>query len=203
MNMKKILLGAAGGLAAMLAATPSLAQKILLGQIVETPYNYCPVNFLPANGQILPIAQNTALYSLLGTTYGGNGQTTFALPDLRGRAGIHLGQGPGLPSYVLGEIGGTETTTLTLSQLPSHSHVGNLIGTSAGPDSEKVKKSAPATFPPGTEGQYNRTVPPTVAMAAGAVTTDPAGGGQPFSNRDPYLTMNYCIAVAGIFPAHP
>jgi len=200
MTMKTIFLGAAGGLAAILAAAPAQGQSTFLGQIIETPYTFCPRDYAPAEGQILPISQNTALFSLLGTTYGGNGQTTFALPDLRGRVGIHTGQGPGLPNYDLGQLGGTETTTLLLTQLPSHNHVGNLIGSGTAPDSEKVKKSTPATFAPGSASQYNRTVPPDVAMAAGSVTTEVAGGDQPFANRDPYLGMRFCIATAGIFP---
>ena len=93
-----------------------------LGQIILVPYNFAPRGWAFCNGQILPIAQNTALFSLLGTTYGGNGQTTFALPDLRGRVAISSGQGPGLSNYDLGQVGGTETETLTINQMPMHAH---------------------------------------------------------------------------------
>src|ERR1044071_8835547 len=93
-----------------------------LGQLLTVPYNFSPRGWAFCNGQILPIAQNTALFSLLGTTYGGNGQTTFALPDLRGRAAISSGQGPGLQSYDLGQVGGVENTTLNINQMPQHFH---------------------------------------------------------------------------------
>ena len=202
MKLKTIMLGTAGMLAAGFVATPAMAQDYLLGQIIEVPYNFCPVGTADASGQILQITQNTALFSLLGTTYGGNGQTTFALPDLRGRVAIHNGTGPGLSPFVLGQVGGTETVTLTVQQMPSHNHVATLWGVGAAPDSEKVKKSALATFPAGTL-RYNRTLAPDVAMATGAVTTDPVGGNQPVAIRDPYLTVRFCIALEGIFPAHP
>jgi microcystin-dependent protein len=200
MKPRKLLLGALGLTSASFAATPAMAQDQFLGQIMETPYNFCPRGWLATNGQILAISSNTALFSLLGTTYGGNGQTTFALPDLRGRESVQVGQGPGLSSYSLGEVAGTETVTLTVNQLPIHNHVGNFFGSTLAPDSEKAKKGTPATFQPGDKN-YQRTTPPDQIMAAGAITTDPAGGSQPFSIRDPYLVMQFCISTVGIFPA--
>jgi len=194
------MLGTAGLFSAGFVATPAMAQDFLLGQIIEVPYTFCPRGFAETSGQILSIAQNTALFALLGTTYGGNGQTTFALPDLRGRVALHVGQGSGLSPFTLGQQGGTETVTLTVNQMPSHNHVATLWGTGSAPDSEKVKKSALATFPAGTL-RYNRTVAPDVAMAVGSVTTDPAGGNQPVAIRDPYLTVRFCIALEGIFPS--
>jgi microcystin-dependent protein len=202
MKMKKILLAATAIAGAGFAATPAMAQgsEPFLGQIIEVPYNFCPRGWADTSGQILSIAQNTALFSLLGTTYGGNGQTTFALPDLRGRTALHVGQGPGLSPYVLGQVGGTESVTLTVNQMPTHNHVGNLYGSTLAPDSEKAKKGALATFPSGTL-RYQRTTPPDQIMAAGSVTTDNAGGSQPFAIRDPYLVMRFCIALEGIFPS--
>jgi microcystin-dependent protein len=201
MTLKKILVATAGGITTLAVASPALAQDTFLGQIIETPYNFCPRGYTPADGQILSISQNTALFALLGTTYGGNGQTTFALPDLRGRESVHVGQGPGLQDYVLGELDGSETITLTTALLPIHSHIGHLVGSSALPDTEKVKKATPATFAPATESQYNRTVAPDTVMAAGSITTAAEGGGQPFANREPYLVLRFCIATEGIFPA--
>ncbi|MES2445421.1 MAG: tail fiber protein [Pseudomonadota bacterium] len=199
--MKRILVATAGGLTTLLVASPAQAQDTFLGQIIQTPYNFCPRGYTPTDGQILSISQNTALFALLGTTYGGNGQTTFALPDLRGRMGVQVGQGPGLENYVLGELDGAETVSLLVNQLPVHSHVANLVGSSALPDTEKVKKATPATYAPATAAEYNRTLAPDTAMAAGSVTTDNAGGGQPAPIRDPYLVMRFCIATEGIFPA--
>ncbi|MES2445420.1 MAG: tail fiber protein [Pseudomonadota bacterium] len=200
MKMKNILLGAAGTISAACVATPAMAQDFLLGQIIEVPYNFCPRGFADTNGQLLAISQNAALFALLGTTYGGNGSVTFALPDLRGRVALHLGTGQGLSPFTLGQKGGTENTTLTVQQMPVHNHVGNLLGVSVAPDSEKVKKAALATFPAGTL-RYNRTLAPDTVMATGAVTVDNAGGNQPFSVRDPFLVVRFCIALEGIFPS--
>ncbi|WP_260583224.1 phage tail protein [Sphingopyxis sp. PET50] len=119
-----------------LVAAPSVsAQDYRIGEIIKTSFTFCPRGTLSASGQILSIAQNTALFSLLGTTYGGNGQTTFALPDMRGRYSMKDGTGPGLSPRTQGERGGTETTTLTLSQMPLHAHTGVIRTTSAAGDS--------------------------------------------------------------------
>lgn len=167
----------------------------LLASIIIFAGNFAPRGWALCQGQILSIAQNTAVFSLIGTTYGGNGVTTFALPDLRGRVPIQQGQGPGLSDYVLGEVAGTETTTLTLNNLPQHNH--SLIATS-----EAGSTSAPAGAYLGNTGaldkEYNISGT-QVAMNAGAIGL--AGGSQPFQNLQPYLAINFIIALEGIFPS--
>lgn len=169
-------------------ATPFIAQIVMFGG------NFNPRGWAFCSGQIMPIAQNTALFSLLGVTYGGNGQTTFALPDLRSRVPIHAGQGPGLSNYQLGQQGGTESVTLTTNQMPAHNHSA-VAHASDGASSN--------TDPSGNflaEGN-NYTNSTNVQMNAGAVTTGMAGGNQPFSIIQPYLAINYIIALEGIFPS--
>lgn len=165
-----------------------------IGEIKLVPYNFAPQGWALCQGQILPIAQNTALFSLLGTTYGGNGQTTFALPDLQGRAIIHTGQGPGLSPVDLGEESGVESVTLLTNQMPAHTHAfqvqsGN--ATDLGSSGNFVAKST------GSVGSIYGT------SAGGTMPTNtiqPVGGNQPHSNMQPYLVLNYCIALQGIFP---
>jgi microcystin-dependent protein len=166
-----------------------------LGEIRAVPYNFAPSGWAFCNGQILPIAQNTALFSLLGTTYGGDGTTTFALPDLRGRVVIHQGQGAGLQPYIQGETGGVETVTLINTQIPSHGH--SLTGTG----------STATTPTPGT-GVVPATLPTAeVLYGTGATTVlspdtvSVAGASQPHDNHQPYLTINYIISLFGIFPS--
>lgn len=162
-----------------------------IGQIMWVPYNFCPRGWADASGQILSIAQNTALFSLLGTTYGGNGQTTFALPDLRGRASVHTGQGPGLSAYDLGEVGGTETTTLTIQNMPAHNHALNAVTGVAG-------KTAPTNNLLAASGSYRASGTGTT-LSPNAVGIN--GGSQPFNNVQPFLTLRACIALEGIFPS--
>jgi microcystin-dependent protein len=167
----------------------------LIASIILFAGNFAPRGWAFCQGQILSIAQNTALFSLLGTTYGGNGQTTFALPDLRGRVPIQQGQGPGLSSYDLGQVAGSESGTLTTNNLPAHNH--SLIATS-----ETGSVSAPAGAYLANTGaldkEYN-TSGTLVAMNAGAVGV--AGGSQPFDKMQPYLALNFIIALEGIFPS--
>ncbi len=158
------------------------------------PFNFAPKGWAWCNGQIVPISQNTALFSLLGTTYGGDGKSTFALPDLQGRAPMHPGQGQGLSPHDLGETGGSETVTLLQSEIPAHAHAvtasqadaierfpaGQLLATGVG-----VGAYAPAS---GT-----RQLSPS--------TLTPAGGDQPHNNLQPYLVLSFCIALQGIFPS--
>jgi microcystin-dependent protein len=162
-----------------------------IGQIMLVPYNFAPRGWAFCNGQILPIAQNTALFSLLGTTFGGNGQTTFALPDLRGRAALSSGQGPGLSNYDLGQVGGTESTTLTINQMPMHNHTCNAS------DNEVSGGGSPTNNLVAKGGFFDPTA--NTVMAPNMVNT--TGGSQPFSILSPYLTLNYCIALEGIFPS--
>ena len=164
-----------------------------LGMIIIVPYNFAPRGWAFCQGQILPIAQNTALFSLLGTTYGGNGTTTFALPDLRGRVSNSSGQGPGLQNYVLGQVAGTESVTLTANQLAPHTHPFAPPGSTA-----DASSTSPANAAPASGGSY-KTGAGNTAMTAGV--TGPNSGGQPFAILPPYLTLNYCIALEGIFPS--
>lgn len=165
-----------------------------LGEIRLFPYNFAPQGWAFCNGQIIPITQNTALFSLIGTFYGGNGSTNFALPDLRGRVAISSGQGPGLSSYVVGEATGFETVTLTAGQLASHAHA---VEASAA----KATAKSPAGAVPGHTKADDYVAAPdgTTVMNAGMIA--PAGGNQPHSNIQPLLVMNYCIAMQGIFPS--
>lgn len=157
------------------------------------PFNFAPKGWAWCDGQLLPLSQNTALFSLLGTTYGGNGKSNFALPDLQGRAPMHPGQGPGLSLHDLGETGGSETVTLLESEIPAHSHA--LRAQSAPADTP-----GPAQFTPArTIGAMPyRASGATVAMHPTALT--PAGGDQPHNNMQPYLTFYFCIALQGVFP---
>lgn len=166
-----------------------------LGQIMIVGFNFAPRGWATCEGQILSIAQNTALFALLGTMYGGNGQTTFALPDLRGRVAVGQGQGPGLSSYQIGQVGGVETVTLTTGQIPAHNH--NLRAVSEAGDVAAPANAflaATGTFDP----EY-RASGTQVSMAAAAISQ--AGGSQPHENRQPYLGVNYVIALQGIFPS--
>jgi len=162
-----------------------------IAQITLFAGNFAPRGWAFCQGQILPIAQNTALFSLLGTQYGGNGTTTFALPDLRGRVPVGAGQGPGLSNVEVGEVGGLESVTLTQAQMPAHSHL-------AGVTQAAQTASRPAGKVPSAGGAY--------ADAPDGSTFNPAhiqntGGGQPVPNRPPYLGLNYIIAIQGIFPS--
>jgi microcystin-dependent protein len=167
-------------------ATPFIGQiKLFGGTFAPRGYAFC-------NGQIMSIASNTALFSLLGTTYGGNGTTTFALPDLRGRAPIHFGQGPGLSNYGLGQMGGEETHTLTTSEMPSHNHA--LVGKTGTPDQNDP---AGNTWSQAAANGY--AAAPDVNMNAASVAN--TGGSQPHENRPPYLAVHFIIATQGIFPS--
>ncbi len=160
------------------------------------PFNFAPKGWAFCDGQLLPLSQNTALFSLLGTTYGGNGKSNFALPDLQGKVPMHPGQGPGLSLHDLGETGGSDTVTLLESEIPAHSHVLN-ASTQPGEDpapnaSEALGRSVGASL---YQSVTNANI---VQLAATALT--PAGGDQPHNNLQPYLTLNFCIALQGVFP---
>lgn len=160
--------------------------------------NFAPMGWAFCNGQILPISQNTALFSLLGTYYGGNGQSTFALPNLQGSTPIGEGQGPGLSPRFLGEAGGTATVTLTGSQIPVHTHTPNAV-TGGG----NATSPASALW----ASQAGRTPPPAYASTAnaqlGASAIGAAGGGQPHNNMPSYVTLNFIIALQGVYPQRP
>jgi microcystin-dependent protein len=159
------------------------------------PFNFAPRGWAWCDGQLLPLSQNTALFSLLGTTYGGNGKSNFALPDLQGRAPMHPGQGPGLSLHDLGETGGSETVTLLESEIPAHSHSMSAVsqpGDLADPAGRSLARSS-AGNPYQTVANQN-----IVQMAPEALA--PAGGDQPHNNLQPYLTFYFCIALQGVFP---
>jgi microcystin-dependent protein len=157
--------------------------------------NFAPRGYALCNGQILAIAQNDALYALIGTTYGGNGQETFALPDLRGRVPVHRGQGPGLSNYVIGQVGGSEAVTLTLQQMPLHTHAAQAdpnTGTANSPAAHSwAAQSGAKQFAPGAAA--NTTMSPQ------AVTL--AGGSQPHDNMMSFLVIHFIIALEGVFPS--
>jgi len=169
-----------------------------IGQIQPFGFNYAPQGWMPCNGQLLPISQYSALFSLLGTQFGGDGRTTFALPDLRGRVSLHQGQGPGLSNYIMGQAGGTEQVTLTQTEMPSHSHAVNCV-------SGLGNVGSPAGALPGAENAPGADVWSNVAPDAQMATNmiSPSGGSQGHSNIQPYLTVNWCIATQGIFPTRP
>jgi microcystin-dependent protein len=161
------------------------------------PFNFAPKGWAFCNGQLLPISQNTALFSLLGTTYGGDGKSTFALPDMQGNAPMHPGQGPGLSLHDLGEMGGSETVTLLQSEMPIHNHNVATHNLDAG----GLQNPAPTVLlAKSSQGNaYQTTVNQSlVQMAFQALS--PAGGGLPHNNMMPYLTLNFNIALQGVFP---
>jgi microcystin-dependent protein len=158
------------------------------------PFNFAPKGWAWCDGQLMPLSQNTALFSLLGTTYGGNGKSNFALPDLQGRAPMHPGQGPGLSLHDLGETGGSETVSLLESEIPSHSHVMR-AATQDNADVNLVTNTA--SFAGSTGGTIYQTTSNT-QMSPNTLT--PAGGDQPHNNLQPYLTFYFCIALQGVFP---
>lgn len=179
---------------------------VYLGQIIPFGFQFAPQGFAYCNGATLPISQYAALFSLLGTYYGGNGQTTFQLPNLSGRVAVGQFQSPGTSNYVIGEVGGTETTTLNVTNLPAHNHTATLNATTAKGSSQVAAAGSllaksvdsggtavPEIYvPAGTSG---------TAVALGGLTVGLTGNNQPFSILQPYLAINYCIAISGIYPS--
>jgi microcystin-dependent protein len=162
-----------------------------LGQLMAVAFNYPPKGWAFTNGQVLSIAQNQALFSLLGTTYGGNGQTTFSLPNLQSRVTVSSGQGPGISNYTLGQTGGEENHTLAKNEMPQHVHTFSATSTagSLGPPAGNVFSNSPMYLKGNGDSQpINGFIGST-------------GGSQPHSNQQPYLVINWCIALQGIFPS--
>ncbi|HSN77590.1 MAG TPA: tail fiber protein [Anaerolineae bacterium] len=165
-----------------------------IGQIMAFGGNFAPQGWALCDGSLLPISQYETLFSLIGTTYGGDGQNTFALPDLRGRVPLHQGQGPGLSSYSLGQSGGAEAVTLTTGQLPAHSHPAQ--GHSGAGD---TPNPAGAVWAGSPNNIYTAGATANTAMAATSISA--SGGSQPHNNMLPYLTLTFCIATEGIYPS--
>jgi len=167
-----------------------------IGQIIMAGFNFAPRGYATCDGQLLSIAQNTALFSLLGTTFGGDGRVTFGLPDLRGRVAIHQGQGPGLTPRTMGEVAGTEGVTLLNSEMPMHNHLVNAR-----------QQNANVKTPNGNFlGAIQGTATNVYHAISDGATLNPqtiglAGGNQPHNNMQPYLVINLCIALEGIFPS--
>jgi microcystin-dependent protein len=168
--------------------------EAFIGEVRMVGYNFAPVNWMLCNGAILPIAQNTALFSILGTTYGGDGKSTFALPNLTGQMPMHTGQGPGLSPRSLGEASGETSHALALTEMPSHTHA--LQGSSALPAFNAANGHVMAKVSSATPPYHD---PANLAPAAPGML-QPAGTGQAHNNRQPYLALQFVICVQGIFP---
>ena len=168
-----------------------------LAEIRIFPFDFPPTGWAFCDGQLLPISQNTALFALLGTYYGGDGKSTFALPDLQGSAPLHAGQGNGLSLYDLGQVGGVESVTLLQSEMPLHNH--SMNGATQDPALAKLISGDASWGLSQGGGIYQDTQNTQLAPQAVA----PTGGGLPHNNMQPYLVMNFCIALQGIFPQRP
>ena len=169
-----------------------------IGEIMLFGGTFAPRGWAFCDGQLLAISSNTALFSLLGTTYGGDGRTTFGLPDLRGRAPLHAGHGPGLTNRVIGSRGGSERVALSASQVASHSHA-PFASTDEATSSGPIEPSPPGGVLADTNAALYATAAPDTAMNADAVGD--TGGGQPHDNMMPYAVVSYCIALVGVFPS--
>ncbi|MEL6617818.1 MAG: tail fiber protein [Pseudomonadota bacterium] len=214
--MKKTIFAlAATTLAYMAPAAPVQADTPFLGELRTFGFTFCPRGWSEAAGQILPINSNQSLYALLGTTYGGDGRTTFALPDLRGRVSVNPGQGNGLTNRPLGAAFGTETTAQTVAELPTHTHmIGGNLKAQMGASTTAASVPDPGgnfigTFTSGT-GAYTTDISGPVAMSGGDIEVDVSaaklsttGAGQPITNMAPFLVTRHCIAIQGLFPSRP
>jgi microcystin-dependent protein len=165
-----------------------------IGEIRMVGFNFAPIGWAYCDGSILPISQYDAVYALLGTTYGGDGQSTFGLPDLRGRLPLHQGQSPGNSFRTIGEKAGSESVSLSTQQLPFHAHT-----LAAGTDGTRTAAPSLAFLGSGEADIYNRDASHAVALAAGSFS--PSGNSQPHENQQPFLCVNFIIALEGIFPS--
>lgn len=182
-----------------------------IGQIVLFGGNFAPRGWALCQGQLLPIAQYTALFSIIGTIYGGDGRTTFALPDLRGRTALSSGNGPGLSNYALGRRSGEESHTLTTLEMPSHDHqIQTTMKVSSANSTQSAATSGSSIATPGSPGGrgfdaslgFNQATPDiSLNSASTSVTVSNNGGNQPHNNMQPYLVTNYIIALEGVFPS--
>jgi microcystin-dependent protein len=171
---------------------------VFIGTISLFGFNFAPRGWAMCAGQLLPISQNSALFALLGTMYGGDGIQTFGLPDLRGRVAVGMGNGPGLSPYNQGQMAGSETVTLLQTEMPMHNHLLNVSGSGATSTTPSGNVLAVSALP--DESPVN-TYGPTPNATANPQAIGMAGGNQPHQNIQPYLALNYCIALEGIFPS--
>ena len=191
------------------------ASEAYVGEIMIAAFGYPPKGWALCNGQLLPINQNQALFSLLGTFYGGNGQTTFALPNLQGRVAIGQGTSPTGTPYVIGETGGVNQVTLQTTQMPAHAHATGPVTASVPCDSGAANTVSPVAHAfageaSGVTAVYAPAAPGALSdMNSAAVTFSGtpqlavSGGGQPHDNRQPFLIVEFCICLLGVFPSHP
>ncbi|WP_299442411.1 tail fiber protein [uncultured Rhodospira sp.] len=212
---------AAMGLFATAGPAQACSSEPYMGSLCMTAATFCPEGFVEARGQLLPIAQYTAVYALLGTNYGGDGTTTFGVPDLRGRIPIGLGQGPATSDIFQGEMRGAETRTLTIAEMPNHTHPATAdfspdgVETTVAASTGNGDKSAPAdgAYLAGGASIYTTATPRSTAALAGVttqggggtvdVTVGATGGGQSFGVVDPSVGVRFCLAVTGLFPPRP
>jgi len=162
-------------------------------------FNFAPTGWAQCNGQIMPISQNTALFSLLGTVYGGDGKSTFALPNLQGSAPNHQGQGQGLSEYFLGQQSGVETVSLLQSEMPFHTHVAQAQAADPGESNDPAPNRSLSRSAPGNAWQSNTSTNTNLSFQALSI----AGGSLPHNNMPPYLVLNFVIALQGVFPQRP
>jgi len=174
-----------------------------VGQMIRVGFNFPPAGWMRCQGQLVPIAQYETLFNLIGTTYGGDGQNTFGLPDLQGRVALSMGQGPGLSNYVLAQKAGTETVTLTTAQMPQHQHFVNVL-TSTANGATPGPQVLLANEGPGPAGSLVYTYAPYDAANQTALNSRSiglSGGNQPHENRQPVLAITWCISMFGIYPS--
>lgn len=195
-SVKRVALAGVLALGALVTTgtTQAEARECFIGEIAMFGGNFAPRGWALADGQILSISSNSALFSIFGTTYGGDGRTTFALPDLRGRAPIHAGTGPGLSPRRLGSRGGSETNTLSIAQLPAHSHALNAT-------TDRANTSNPTGTLLGNTGRDDIYVSAAPGTALSSASISATGGGSSVNNMQPYQAINYIVCLVGVFPS--
>ncbi len=195
---KKLALAALIGASAILPATPAMAQQPFVGEMIEFSGNFCPSGWELADGHLLSIADNDVLFALIGTIYGGDGQNTFAVPDLRGRSVVHTGTGAGLSTYTIGQTGGSETVTLTTNQIPAHSHTAYI---KAFPTDGNSNSPIGNHFAKAPSNEFSSVAGPANFTAADTLLVAPNVGSQPTAIVQPVLAMHWCISLFGVFPS--
>ncbi|RIL06122.1 MAG: phage tail protein [Proteobacteria bacterium] len=198
MHRRAALVACTLALAALLRAGAARAEPHI-GELRLLPYGYCPNGWLEANGALLAISEHEALFTLYGTTFGGDGETSFALPDLRGRVPLARGTGGGLTPRALGDSGGDEEVTLALAQLPAHAHAAGASGESPNATSPAGTLAARKSRTP----NYRITLDPPAVTPRAADAAGPAGGGAPAPNLPPYTVLRWCVSLFGIYPQSP